>query len=334
MKRTALIALTLALMGCTTAAPHPLVTDLVRADQKDWLKPLVNSSTSERSKRIVIFGDSLSDTGRLHARTRILYPPEVYWHSRASNGPNWIDYVSRALTWKTLHYAVAGAATGSVGWFRDLFIPSLQEQVDEYLDETENEKRSSDLAIIWIGPNNYLSDPPKASVSGAIQDIETAVTELHEEGVRSFVLGTMPELGGLPAYQKPSAHATDKKLRDFTRTHNQALQDLVHKLRNQLPHAHFISFDAHAINQETIEHPLSFGFRNTSQACYQGDLLGRFHGKSEFCKDPSGHKFWDQVHPNSKMHCYYASQFLADIQDAGLVKNFQKSTALDRCRRL
>ena len=40
---------------------------------------------------IYVFGDSLSDSGRLFAATQI--PPPPYYQGRFSNGPIWIDYL-------------------------------------------------------------------------------------------------------------------------------------------------------------------------------------------------------------------------------------------------
>lgn len=59
-------------------------------------------------QRLVVFGDSLSDTGRL----RSLYPAipnaTLYHQGRFTNGPNYVDYVQADTNASVSNYAVAG----------------------------------------------------------------------------------------------------------------------------------------------------------------------------------------------------------------------------------
>ncbi|KAJ2358981.1 hypothetical protein H4S01_006197, partial [Coemansia sp. RSA 2610] len=50
-------------------------------------QPVVNPT-------LYVFGDSLSDTGRLQAMTHGLIPPPAYWKGRFSSGPVWNEYLS------------------------------------------------------------------------------------------------------------------------------------------------------------------------------------------------------------------------------------------------
>ncbi|WP_141733837.1 SGNH/GDSL hydrolase family protein [Oligoflexus tunisiensis] len=334
---TYLLAPLMFLLGCTTSAQEKelesALLQMVRPHQESWLKGTVSTPDEAAINRIVVFGDSLSDIGRLRKRTLFVYPPEVYWRSRASNGPIWIDYVSQALGWKTTNYAVAGAAT-EAPWLKSLFIPSLQDQVGSFQDDAGKAMQRHVLAVIWIGPNNYLADPDAGDVSQTLKDMEIAIRQLLQSGIKHFMIGTMPELSGLPAYRHPSAAAHDRKLGDYTRAHNRALKDLIQKLEQERPDERFAFFQAYDINRATLQRPAEFGFRNITHACYNGDYLGRFPGQPGFCQQPSAYKFWDQVHPTSKMHCYYAAQFLTDLDDHKYVKNTETSEALTRCRKL
>jgi phospholipase/lecithinase/hemolysin len=69
------------------------VSRLVRPQQEKLLKGSTNLLNNAPARKLVVFGDSLSDTGRLRKRARIFYPSDAYWQSRASNGPLWIDYL-------------------------------------------------------------------------------------------------------------------------------------------------------------------------------------------------------------------------------------------------
>jgi phospholipase/lecithinase/hemolysin len=318
------------LWACSTSNLKDLE---IKPQQDAWLKGTVSPSDGTGINRIAVFGDSLSDRGRLRKRLLFIYPPEVYWQARASNGPIWIDYVEQALSWKISNYAVAGAATSS-SWLRSLAIPTLLDQVESFQDEAGKAAQGQTLAVVWIGPNNYFADPDAGDVAQTLKDMETAIKQLFQGGIRHFMIGTMPELNGLPAYRHPAGAAHDRKLGDYTRAHNRALKERIKRLEQEYPDARLSLFQAYEINRDTLQKPAEFGFRNITQACYNGDFFGRFPGKPGFCEHPSTYKFWDMVHPTSKMHCYYAAQFLSDLHDHNYVKVVSSRDPFARCRKL
>lgn len=73
----------------------------------------------------------------------------------------------------------------------------------------------------------------------------------------------------------------------------------------------------------------TYEFRDVTSRCYYGDLRGNFTGEQKFCEDYQGTRLWDNVHPNTKSHCYYAVQFLDDL---GL--SFDRPAMTARCREL
>lgn len=326
-----LLVMLLMLCSCKTT-PSVDVARLVQSNQESWLKEIMEEGERNRTRSLLLFGDSLSDTGRLHDRTRIFYPADVYWHSRASNGPIWIDYIARASGWDVMNYAVAGAATNSPSWWMSLFVSALQEQVKSFLASDDDHDKKGMLAVIWIGPNNYLPDPSHADVTAAIRDIEQAVTDLRKGGLKNFLLGSMPELSGLPSFR--GSRVQNDILKALTQAHNKALKELLEKLRRRDSAAEYNLFQAFEINQSTLERPADYGFTNMTDACYKGDFRGNFEGPRAFCQNPSRHKFWDAVHPTSKMHCYYAAQFLADLQATGFFPSYRRADGLRQCRKL
>jgi phospholipase/lecithinase/hemolysin len=76
---------------------------------------LVAGAASVPFSRIVVFGDSLSDTGNFYHLTGGQLPPTPYANGRFSNGPLWVEYLADDLGMQVLlenNYAVAGATTG------------------------------------------------------------------------------------------------------------------------------------------------------------------------------------------------------------------------------
>src|SRR5689334_7799210 len=82
-----------------TVTKGPQVDAGVRPHQDQWLKGLVIDPDQTGVTTLVVLGDSYSDTGNLYQKTRTLGPPQVYWRSRFSNGPIWVDYVQGATGW-------------------------------------------------------------------------------------------------------------------------------------------------------------------------------------------------------------------------------------------
>lgn len=135
---------------------------------------------------IVVFGDSLSDSGNLllasSADPQLLPdPPPPYSNGRQSNGPIWIETLADRLTVAKpnpslvggTNYSYAGATTGS-GLrprsslaYRDLdgdpstndpqiqTVPRIGAQIDTYLANNSSFK-DDQLVVLWAGANDFL----------------------------------------------------------------------------------------------------------------------------------------------------------------------------------
>lgn len=327
----------------------PNVSDLVKPNQEKWLSGQVQSPAKGKITKLLVFGDAFSDPGHLNKLTQgAALPPRVFYKSRFSNGPIWTDYVSNSLNWTLDNFAVGLAETRSGGSMGDADIPSLLQQISESKSELKKMDFASTLVVIWAGPQNYIKNAVKAQdanqnpvneilnkqVKNTISDIQDAIEDLKDIGFRQFVIGTMPELGGLNRNPKDPPKASDVTLYAVTAAHNTALRAMIKDLPKEMPEVNATIFQAFEINQKTNENPKSYGFNRLDAPCYVGNLQGRFDGAKAFCTDPSGYKYWDYVHPNSKMQCIYASQFLADINAVGKIAGYDQAKALARCNEL
>ncbi len=327
----------------------PNVNDLVKPNQEKWLLGQVQNPTKSKINKLVVFGDSLSDPGNLNKRTLGVYAPSrIFYKSRLSNGPIWPDYASTALGWSIENYAVVGAETRSDNPLTGIVIPSFLRQISENKSDLKKMDFTSSLVMVWIGPNNYFFRATKAQdanqnpipeqldklVKSAIEDIKDGILDLKSIGFRRFVVGTMPELGGINRNPKDPIKASDATFFAATAAHNSALRQMLKDLQKEEPEVSVSIFQAFEINQKTIDTPKNYGFNRLDAPCFIGNIQGKFDGSKQFCSDPSGYKFWEYVHPNSKMHCYFASQFLADITTAGIIGGFDQAKALARCQEL
>ena len=332
------------LTGC--AYNGPKVDDFLPEGQSDWLGQEVANPSSGGITHLVVFGDSLSDPGNLNRNTfGFITPHNIFYQGRFSNGPVWADYVEKSLHWTVNNYAVGGARTRPGTFPESLAVPSLPEQIDKNTSRLKQLDVQKTLIAIWIGPNNYLrnggeyqdaSGKPKVDlltqgVEQTISEIESEIDKLQKLGFKRIVIGNMPELGGINRNPKESAFASDETLYLATRLHNQALSLMLERSMAKDSELKLVTYKSYDINLATVKDPKAYGFSRLDAPCFVGSVSGDFYGKQEFCSDPMGYKFWEYIHPNTRMQCYYATQFLSDIADSGLIGGYSKDHAVARC---
>lgn len=108
----------------------------------------------------MVFGDSLSDTGRMQALYPAIPNATYYFNGRFTNGPNYIDYVQAATNASVMNYAVAGGVmcdANTAATIRAMF-PSaaygLNAQVELFVSELASMGGAAGLpgrnvALIW-----------------------------------------------------------------------------------------------------------------------------------------------------------------------------------------
>jgi phospholipase/lecithinase/hemolysin len=182
--------------------------------------------------RLVVFGDSLSDTGRLKHRMQV-FPGEPYWLGRFSNGPVWPDYLEAATALPIQNHAYGGASVARLVALEDAGViafvkeggryfvsGSLQDQVESYLTVTlEGGTLSAPedtVFLLWAGANDYVSKEPisglittflnepdsengyRAVADETIAELLRQVELLYAAGARHFLLVNLPDLGRTP----------------------------------------------------------------------------------------------------------------------------------------
>ncbi len=345
MKHSILLALFFLVSACAYEGPR--VENMIPVQLESQLKSTVEGSKKAGIETLLVYGDSLSDPGNLSQKTfGLVLPHTIFYGGRFSNGPVWADYVAAANHWKLINHAVSGAFTYSSQFPESLVLDSLPEQIRESEGDWVQYNKSSTLVAIWIGPNNYLrrggifetkdgkTKPAivEREVTKTTTDIEATILKLYQAGFRQIMLGTMPELGGINRSPAARITPTDESLFLATDLHNKRLREVVSRLKMIHNDLNVKFFHAFEINQKTYQTPKDYGFTVLNKPCFEGDLRGKFFGEEKFCSDPMGYKFWEYLHPNSMMHCHYATQFLSDLKDAEWVGGFDRDKALGKCK--
>lgn len=193
--------------------------------------------------RVVIFGDSLTDTGRLKKRLKV-FPMNPYWIGRFSNGPAWPEYLAMATGMGVQNHAYGGASAADrdalpgenfysrirhVGQF---FVSgTIDLQISDYLERTLKdgtiERADTTAFLIWAGANDYISKEPvsglittflnspegeagyKVVVERAVAQLVEHVRSLYLAGARRILMVNVPDLGRTPIVLQNTTYTPD-----------------------------------------------------------------------------------------------------------------------------
>ena len=288
-------------------------------------------------EQIVIFGDSLSDTGNFYGATGGNFPSEPFFgDGRFSNGWVWVDYFAQdfglnpttfygnSLTDPTdgINFAFGSAKSGESG-IAGSFVPGFTTQINDYIEFLDGARANEEaLYIIWSGSNDYL-DPtnPVSNPEESIANLSNGINQLIDLGAQNFLIANLPNLGDTPV-----GNNFRDTLNSLTQEHNSLLTTEVTNLSNQ---ANLFYFDANSLFAEFFSNPDKFGFRTDLDNPTREMLLESCTNVSvlnvpsiedfEECINSDEYIYWDDQHPGTKTHEFIAEEvlklFQADPQD-------------------
>ena len=287
-------------------------------------------ATAGPFRGVVVFGDSLSDSGNVFAATKPVLAKAIpvsppYFQGRFSNGPVWVDILAehlglplRPFLQGGTNFAFGGAATGFDR--PDLFendvrvlIPSLRTQVTTFLVQHLFDKADpAALYIVWGGANDLrdalvTAPDPFAEAHQAVEDLAAAITDLAEARAVSFVVPNMPNLARIPESRRRDSAAMAQATA-VSVAFNDALRTALDALEAAHPIT-IIRLDTFTLLEEIIRDPDRFDLSNVTEPCLAGDP---FTGGMP-CPQPETHLFWDSIHPTTAAHA-----LLADLAVAAL----------------
>jgi len=247
--------------------------------------------------RIVVFGDSLSDTGNFYHLTGGQAPPAPYFEGRFSNGRLWLEYLAEDLGMQVLaedNYAVAGATTGHLNSNNGLLglqYPGLQDEISQFLSSHQDGGADpAALYIIWAGANDFFvllqsGGSPADLVANGVKNLAQAIARLSQAGARQILVVNVPDLGLTPFGINSGMHA---QITLLCGAYNQALEATLDDLAvGGIP---TIRVDAFERLRQMVSSPVLFGFTNVTESFL---AVGG---------EPSEFLFWDAVHPTTRGH--------------------------------
>lgn len=274
---------------------------------------------------IVIFGDSLSDTGNLAASTYtncgvpIPGPAVDYTLGRATDG---LDTIPRAQLFTGLwveqfaallpahpviepssvggtNYAF-GFATNASGTSPEVLsglgttctvkIVNIGQQITDYL-ATRPKITDRTLFVVWGGANDLLTSTSAESVIDAALKDAANIQRLIDAGATQFLIPNLPPLGETPAVlAMPSEVATANEASVLYNDTLAASLDLLPMI-NFFRRLTIYRLNTYALFQDITASPETYFLANTDTPA-QGLAT----------VDPDTYLFWDTLHPTTKGH--------------------------------
>ncbi|MEY2500819.1 MAG: outer rane lipase/esterase [Verrucomicrobiota bacterium] len=290
--------------------------------------------TAPAFSKIVLFGDSLSDTGNVRDRTdsksggTVKYPSGTFnysdgrWTNSSDTDPGsatyagvWHEQLARtflnipAATFSLgggSNYAFGGATTNngthqetvvSPPLFGDvtITIDDMGRQMDDYLASHAIDPNA--LYVVWGGGNDLFNDDSAANVTATAARATALMTRLANAGAKYIMVPNVPPLGLIPQYATDSA-----KQRSLSRAavdYRQELSaDLTAALASLIAQGKSITLyplDVWTNTVRVMTYPSRYGFTNLGTAA---------QGQSSV--NPDQYLFWDQKHPTTAGHYWTA----------------------------
>lgn len=292
--------------------------------------PTPTATPDPTFSKIIVFGDSLSDTGNVRDRTNsksgglVDYPSGTFNYSdgRFTNSTDtdpasaqfvgvWHEQLARtflnipAATYSLgggLNYAFGGATTEdgtheevavSTSVFGDvtITIDDMGKQMDDYLASHAIDPNA--LYVVWGGGNDLRDDDSAASATAAAARATALMTRLANAGAKYIMVPNVPPVGVIPRYAAEPA-----RVRSLSRASAQYRDELradltaaLSNLASQGITPTVYPVDAWTNTIRVMTYPERYGFT---------DVRNVSQGNSSF--NPDHYLFWDDVHPTTAAH--------------------------------
>jgi cholinesterase len=299
---------------------------------------LCTAAMADYSK-LVVFGDSMSDTHRLYDYTTNNWgesdPGPPNYDGRFADGPVSVEFLAENLKLPILNYAFAGATSG---YDTLLLIPQgMLTQINEYLTDPnfvppvatvsnyllKPAKPKADpnaLHMIWTGPDDFyrlLVGMTTLTGYSVVSNVKLAVGRLYAAGARQFFIPLMPDISLTPSAKLHNTFQPGYiwSARVCTDSFQKLLTQALVELRKKYPDATFMSHDTLSFMRAEFARVKAEGKNLTTPCRKEGafDLSKLSTGAPTVCADVNQHVFWDGNHPTSWVNKVLADEWTSAI---------------------
>lgn len=289
------------------------------------------------SPDLVVFGDSLSDSGNFFVNTGeySLQPfelvpsaPYAIGGFHFTNGHTWVELLATLMRdsrggrpslrrpgrFTNYAYGAARSRAGTTGF-------DLGDQVGMFLGDFAEQAPREAVYVIWTGGNDVRDalvslqlDPTGATSAGILQAAITAtadnVVALYGSGAQDFLVVNAPNIALTPAVRALGPEAELAALQ-LSVLYNQGLSQALDSLA-ALPGIGIDRLDVFAILGDLVADPESAGFVNVTESCITPDAID-----GAICDRPGDYLFWDGIHPTRAGHRFLANAAMIELSVSG-----------------
>ena len=270
---------------------------------------------------LIIFGDSLSDTGNLASVTANF--PFPFYRNRISNGPVIVDFLAAELgldSHASKHlssnpsghnFAIAGG--NIIGEDTE----DLSSQVSAFLQIHNGVANRSDLFFLMMGGND-LRDirsirstvSASAQIDKAIDQLLLQLNRLYNADARAFLITNVANIGRIPETLSRSVDDTNivSRAEGYVRLYNQRLS-IALDVFSRKPGVSLVEFDLFAELELLAENAVTLGFTQTDEGCFTIDRFS-FHPDCDFGAGFDRFIFFDSLHPTAKANAIVARSLI------------------------
>lgn len=297
-------------------------------------RPGASAQQAPAFTQIVVFGDSLSDTGNVRDRTdsksggTVQFPSGTFnysdgrWTNSSDTDPGSGTYVGvwheqLAHTFLNIspatyslgggtNYAFGGATTNngthdetvvSPPLFGDvtITIDDMGRQVDDYLASHVVDPNA--LYVVWGGGNDLFNDDSAANVTATAARATALMVRLANAGAKYIMVPNVPPLGLIPRYS--GAPLQQQSLSAASADYRQQLSDdltaAMSNLASQGITPTLYPLDVWTNTIRVMTYPSRYGFINIKDAVQDNSSA-----------NPDQYLFWDDKHPTTAGHYWTA----------------------------
>ena len=308
------------------------------------LAPLSAQSLPAFTK-IIVFGDSLSDTGNIAHRVRnkfgFSYPSGLFdysdyrftnssdtvpssdkyagvWHEQLAHTFLGLPIATNSLDGGA-NYAFGGATTvdGSTdrtvihnpnpfaGGDYHITIDNMGKQVADYLAAFTPDPNA--LYLLWGGGNDLFDDSSPAHVIATSVQVNTLIKRLAAAGARKFLVPNVPPLGAIPSYvgQTAKVISLDAASASYRKKLNSDLDATISALAKQGITIQVYRVDVWFDLIRVLAEPSKYGFTNV-----------RDSAQFETGTSADKYLFWDDIHPTTAGHYQIAAEANRSLNSA------------------
>jgi len=287
---------------------------------------------------IVVFGDSLSDTGNDTNLSQALYtinaavpsPSTGYTYGRFTDGTDtspaarsyngvWVEQLAALLAAKPIiknslaggtdyayGYATTGTGTSVFAYGPNnalaFNVNNMQLQLSTYL-ATKPTITNKTLFVIWGGANDLLAATATNAtqvVTAAVTNEATIVQTLIAAGATDFLVVNLPPLGLVP--RNNGSPTTSVPATQLAQAYDQALAGAMSQIAASVKGINLFQLDTYTLFNTIVGPPIYKGF---------ADVVDMSQGNTAI--NPDTYLFWDSLHPTTYGHSLLAAAALTSI---------------------